>query len=296
MKNLVRAALIAALALTLPAAAAAAPPPAGGESAPPPEPTVAELLARAEPCQDLECAPLAALIKRGPAVWPEITAGLESPLEMTRFWALGVLSEMRVPAAWPKLHDMLAHDPLVRVRAAAAFALGNQRARAVVPWLAEALGDSDVNVRFEAASALSRSPGEEAVEPLLKALRDDDEDVRGAVVEALTASGDRRAIAPLERWGLGDRKPRVRGLAAIALGTLGATSAAPKLMKRLSLERDPEAKAAVAWALGELRVEAAREELRRLAEAGEGPVKELAAEALKKLGPAPTPAPKPATP
>lgn len=286
--------LIATLGLALPAAASAAPPPPATPAPPAAEPTVAELLAQVEPCKDLDCAPLAALIKRGAGVWPDITAGLESPLEMTRFWALGVLSELQVPAAWPKLHDMLAHDPLVRIRAAAAFALGNQHDPSVVPWLADALSDSDVNVRYEAASALARTPGKAAVEPLLKAIRDDDEDVRGAAVEALTAAGDARAVQPIERWALTDRKPRVRGLAAIALANLGAVTAAPNLMKRLGIERDAEAKAAIAWALGELKVEAAREDLRRLAETGEGPVKQHAAEALKKLGPAPEPAKTPA--
>ena len=79
-------------------------------------------------------------MRKGEGIWPEIKRGLEAPDEMTRFWTLGVLSEVIVPAARPALAALL-DDPEIRVRAAAAYALGAQRDKAVTKWLIKALAD-----------------------------------------------------------------------------------------------------------------------------------------------------------
>lgn len=260
-------------------------------SAPPAEatPTVAELVARLGTCQEMDCAPLRELVARGDKVWPALEVGLDDADEMVRFWTLGVLTEVPVPAARPRLVALLS-DPLVRIRAAAAFALGAQKAPEVVPALISALADPDVNVRFEAASALSRVPDARAVEPLIAASADPDEDVRRAACEALGNIKDARARRVLvER--LGDRKAIVRGHAAIALGVMRAADAVDPLVKRAGRERDAEALAAMAWALGEIGDVRARSVLEGLRAHKAEVVQKEASDALAKLASPPAPAP-----
>ena len=63
-------------------------------------PGMDELLAELPRCESLETCPAALeLIKRGPAIWPGIRAGLSAPDELTRFWTLGILSEVVVKKA-----------------------------------------------------------------------------------------------------------------------------------------------------------------------------------------------------
>jgi HEAT repeat protein len=219
-------------------------------AAPPAEKSVAELVSELNGCIELDCEPARALIAKGPTIWPDLQVGLEHKDEMTRFWSLGVLTEVPVPAARPALISLLS-DKTVRIRAAAAFALGAQRSPEVVEPLLKALFDADVNVRFEAASALSRVPDKRAVEPLIEVMADPDHDVRGAACEALGAIGDARAMPTLVARLMDDRKPGVRGRAALALGAMKAP-AAKELAKRAGRERDAEALAAMAWALGEV--------------------------------------------
>jgi len=246
-------------------------------------PSVRALVAQLAPCQELDCPPIVALVERGPAIWPEIRVGLEDEREMIRFWTLGVLSEVAIVDARPELGELLLKDPMVRIRAAAAFALGNQRSPAVAPLLAQALRDDDVNVRFEAASALGRSPAKGVVPELLRALTDRDEDVRAAVLEALAATGDERAVDSALRRATRDPVPRVRGVAAVALANLRAAVAVEPLIERLGIENDPEALAAVCWALGELADPQAVEPLRRLADHSDARVREHAQDAVDKL-------------
>ena len=265
---------------------AAAPPPA-------PEPTIAALVAELGGCLELDCAPLKALIAKGEKVWPELAVGLDASDEMVRFWTLGVLTEVPVAAARPRLIGLL-KDPLVRIRAAAAFALGAQRSPEVVAPLIEALADPDVNVRFEAATALGRVPDARALDPLIKASNDTDEDVRRAACEALGGIKDERARDALIDRLRDDRKAIVRGHAAIGLGVMKATAAVDALVKRAARERDPEALAAMAWALGEaseIGDAKAKPTLETLTKHASESVRKQATEALAKLTPPPAPAP-----
>ena len=258
-------------------------------SAPPPEPapggSIKELVSQLATCQEMDCAALRALVARGDKVWPELEVGLDDADEMVRFWTLGVLTEVPVAAARPRLIGLLG-DPLVRIRAATAFALGAQKTPEVVPPLVAALADADVNVRFEAASALGRVPDARAVEALIKASADEDEDVRRAACEALGNIKDERAQPVLvER--LSDRKAIVRGHAAIALGVMKGGGAVDALIKRAGRERDAEALAAMTWALGEIGDARARAVLETLTKHAAEVVRAQATEALAKLPPAP---------
>ncbi len=212
---------------------------------------VAALVEELNGCLEIDCAPIRVLVGRGPAIWPELAVGLTHRDEMVRFWTLGVLTEVPVAEARKDLIALLA-DKAVRIRAAAAFALGAQRSPEVVEALLGALFDSDVNVRFEAASALGRVPDKRAVEPLIEVMADPDHDVRRAACEALGNIGDARAKPTLVARLKDDRKPIVRGYAAVALGTMKATDAVGEIAKRAGRERDAEALSAMAWALGEV--------------------------------------------
>jgi len=265
----------------------AAPPPPTTKTPPPtPEPTVAALVAELNTCLEMDCVPLKTLISKGEKVWPELAVGLDSPDEMVRFWTLGVLTEVPVAAARPRLIGLL-KDPLVRIRAATAFALGAQRSPEVVAPLIEALSDSDVNVRFEAASALGRVPDPRALEPLVKASNDSDEDVRRAACEALGGIKDDRARDALIDHLQSDRKAIVRGHAALGLGVMKASGAVDALVKRAARERDSEALAAMAWALGEIGDRKAKATLETLAKHASEVVQKQASEALAKLPAAP---------
>ncbi len=215
-------------------------------------PTVPKLVDQLKHCEDLEtCAPIKQLIARGPTIWPAIEKGLKAPDELTRFWTLGVLSEVIVPASRPALAARL-EDHEIRVRAAAAYALGAHRDKAVTKWLLKALGDKDLNVRFAVVVALGRVRDPASVPALLGALRDEDEDVRAYAALALGDIGDRKATKRLIERLREDIVPKVRGFAAMALGSLKDLESLEPLMAQAREEKDAKALAAAIHALGQL--------------------------------------------
>ena len=266
-------------------------------AAPSPAP-IAELVGQLETCQDEACAPYVELIARGAKVWPELAVGLAAPAEMTRFWTIGVLAAVKVPAAREHLLGVLTGEPLVRVRAAAAFALGNlpkgEASAPIVQALVLAADDKDVNVRFEAISALARLEPPNVTATFIKAVRDHDEDVRIEAIDALAVLADPTARPALEERLQEDLKPGVRGHAAIALGNLKGPESVPLLLTRLGRERHPEALAALCWALGALGDKRAAEPLKPLLTHKEAVVRQQATEALALLEGPPAPVPPPA--
>ena len=216
-------------------------------------PSVDELVAQLKSCESLEtCEPVALLVSQGPSIWPAVEVGLKAPDEMTRFWTLGVLSEVIVSDAQKRIASLLS-DPEVRVRAAAAYALGAQRDKAVTSWLLGALKDKDLNVRFAAVVALGRVRDPSSVPSLIEALRDKDEDVRGYAALALGDIRDPKALKGLIERLREDIVPQVRGFAAMALGKLKAPASLAPLMAQAREERDEKALCAALHALGELR-------------------------------------------
>jgi len=298
-----------------PAASPAAPPVKASEVA---APAVADLVGRLKACKALtSCAPVRALLARGPAIWPALRVGLEAPDEMTRFWTLGVLSELPIPAAREAIEARLG-DPKIRVRAAAAYALGALRDRAVSPALVRALQDNDLNVRFAAAVALGRVHDPATVGALVAACRDKDDDVRayaalalGDTVGAMDAGAPGREAARaqarralLERLDQ-DLFPKVRGFAAMALSKLRDPATLHPLLARLRAEDDPKALAAAVFALGALGDVAALNPLRAL-QAGlandrrealrdDAELREYLRDAIQELTPKPAPPAAPAT-
>ena len=227
-------------------------PRAGFAKAPPSKPSVTELVSHLAKCKSIAtCQAIRTLVARGASIWPEIEAGLKAPDEMTRFWTLGVLSELTIEAAQQAIAARL-DDKLVRVRAAAAFALGAYRSPKVVVWLLKALKDADLNVRFEAADALGSIKDSRSIEPLIAALRDPEPYVRGGVAEALGKIGSRKATPRLIERINEDINADVRGRATIALMKLKDPRAVAPLIARLNAEHEKKALCATAAALGEL--------------------------------------------
>ncbi|MGB0591338.1 MAG: HEAT repeat domain-containing protein [Myxococcota bacterium] len=215
-------------------------------------PTVPELVDQLKGCESLEtCTSVKALIQRGPSIWPAVELGLKAPDEMTRFWTLGVLSEVTVAASQGSIAALL-DDREIRVRAAAAYALGAHRDKAVTPWLLKALKDKDLNVRFAAVVGLGRVRDPAAIPDLIGALRDKDEDVRGYAALALGDIRDRVATPKLIERLREDLKPQVRGFAAMALSKLKDPKSLAPLMAQAREEKDAKALAAALHALGEL--------------------------------------------
>ena len=214
---------------------------------------VDQLVDQLKGCESLEtCAPVRQLIERGQSIWPGVERGLKAPDEMTRFWTLGVLSEVIIAPSREAIAARL-DDREVRVRAAAAYALGAHRDKAVTPWLLRALQDKDLNVRFAAVVALGRVRDKASVPALLDALRDKDEDVRGYAALALGDIRDLSALPRLIERLREDIVPQVRGFAAMALSKLRSPKSLEPLMAQAREEKDAKALAAALHALGELK-------------------------------------------
>ena len=172
----------------------------------------------------------------------------------------------------------------IRLRCAAAAALGQSRKAEAVAPLVKALGDKKTPIRVWAAVALNGNSSSEAISALTKALGDEDERVRVRAADALAAVQDPKVVEPLAKavgdasaevrtWaaiGLGnftdkkaldalatavrDNDVQVRVAAADSLGRTGAPQAAPYLMDRLNdFGEDVEVRVAAARALGALR-------------------------------------------
>ena len=246
-------------------------------------PDVATLVAELQKCESLETCPTTQqLIALGPKIWPAAKVGLEAPEELTRFWTLGVLSEVVVKAAISDIAKSI-DDPEIRVRAAAAYALGAQRDRAVTPHLIRAAADKDLNVRFAAVVAMGRVQDPTTIDTLLAALRDKDDDVRGYAAYALGDIGDRRATERLCERLREDMVSKVRGMSAMALGSLKDPAAKATLLARLQSEDDAKALAAVIYATAQLRDPSTRAAIERHAKHKSTEVREYVKDALKTL-------------
>jgi len=244
---------------------------------------VAALVAELPKCESLEtCSTTQKLIALKDRVWPAIKIGLEDPQELTRFWTLGILSEVVIKDAIGTIAKSI-DDPEIRVRAAAAYALGAQRDRAVTTHLIRAAADKDLNVRFAAVVAMGRVRDPASVDTLLGALRDKDDDVRGYAAYALGDIGDRRATERLCERLREDLISKVRGMSAMALGSLKDPAAKPTLLARLQGEDDPKALAATIYATAQLRDPSTRAAIERHASHKSSEVREYVKDALKTL-------------
>jgi HEAT repeat protein len=173
----------------------------------------------------------------------------------------------------------------VRVRQAAADALGWMSDRRSVEVLVAALGDEDAKVCANAVIALGRLNDRRAVTPLVALIAGNDAVMRYVAAGILGRLGDRRATAPLVGL-LDDADILVRAAAAEALGSLGDPRAANALARALEREWEERARMALMVALVELRDTRALEPLLQVLDRKRGTTEQRpkSAELLGELG------------
>jgi HEAT repeat protein len=117
----------------------------------------------------------------------------------------------------------------VEDRRDALMRLGNLKRPEASRAAAVALNDASPTVRVAAAHAVLSLPPNEAAALLIPSLKDKDEFVRREAAFAIGKSHSRAATTMLADLMLHDKKPSVRGAAAVALGQIGDESALPAL-------------------------------------------------------------------
>jgi HEAT repeat protein len=120
----------------------------------------------------------------------------------------------------------LAHHPRPATRRLVMYLLARHANDATGPVLQQALNDPDPLVRAEAALALGNLRARLALDDLCGRLTDGDEHVRGAAVYALGQVGERAAAEKLQPL-LHDPDPFVRAATAESLRLLGVPNVAP---------------------------------------------------------------------
>ena len=145
----------------------------------------------------------------------------------------------------PRLKNAL-YDPVVNVRTAAAWALGEVGNSSVLPDLYRAIKEREPAVRKEVAMALGKIESADAIPELCEALNDLDKSVRKAAAWALGQIKHRpTAIPHLTNIARNIRESiAVRQVAINSLGDLGYTDAVPSLLDLLCDNNDTISKTA----------------------------------------------------
>lgn len=183
---------------------------------------------------------------------PDILTALRATDATTRAIAATVLAELESEEAIAPLERVLGSDGDVRVRTAAAEALGQIGAESSATALGRALSDADVVVRRAAAEALG-ALHELRVAPagLVAALASGDRELRHLAARALCEIADPATTSALV--GLVTNPDReLRRAAVEGLGEIGTPAAIQGITKALS-DRDPEVRRAAVEALGEVK-------------------------------------------
>jgi len=166
--------------------------------------------------------------------------------------AAAALGQTRTPAAIAPLVKALG-DKIASMRVWAAVALNGNSSSEAITALTKALQDEDERVRVRAADALAAVLDPKVVDPLVKAVNDTNAEVRTWAVIGLGNYDDKKAIDTLS-LAIGDSDVKVRLAAADSLGRTGSPLATPYLISRLNdFGEEVEVRAAAARALGALR-------------------------------------------
>ncbi|HEY7126343.1 MAG TPA: HEAT repeat domain-containing protein [Ktedonobacterales bacterium] len=173
----------------------------------------------------------------------------------------------------------------VRMRQAAADALGWMADRRSVEVLVAALGDEDWKVCANAVVALGRLNDRRAVTPLVALIAGSNPAMRLVAAGILGRLGDRRATAPLVGL-LDDADILVRAAGAEALASLGDPRAANPLARALEREWEDRSRLAMMTALVKLKDSRALEPLLQVLERKRGTLEQRpkAVELLGELG------------
>jgi len=175
-----------------------------------------------------------------PAAGPAWRRALEHEDPTVREWAVDALSRIGEPEDVERVEAMLG-DPFRKVQDAAAWGLIRMDREAAREALLARLESDDPVDQAVAAGVLGELDDPRVVDALLEQLRDSrvEEGVRGIVAQALATAGDSRAAGPLAEVALDSDNPvQLRRTAAEVLATLegGETEAA---LRRLE-EADDE--------------------------------------------------------
>jgi HEAT repeat protein len=222
----------------------------------------------------------------------------DSPVYLTKLYSVNGRYGGHSCRYWIESLD----NPDAGARREAIFALGacGTEADEAVPALAALLlGDSDASVRSEAALALSKMhPASRTAVPALgQALQDGNPGVRMYAALALFRLGNEaRSAVPALIQALGDEGNQrnvgtffftIRELVALTLGraSAGTAEAVPALMEVLRGNGTMALRRAVTRALGDIGTEArpAAPQLRKMLTDQRLPLREAAAEALRKI-------------
>ncbi len=172
-----------------------------------------------------KCAPMAALLKEGPAAMKTIRLGLRSATQQVRDNAARIAARDELGTAGERcqtLVDSLADTPDA-IRGETYGALGRIRHGCAVPVLRRVVVDphTDARNRIYAANALGTLGRSESVAELIKALNDPTMAVQSAAAGNLGRIGVPSAVDPLIRRSLVVvTAPSVRAACAKALGQL----------------------------------------------------------------------------
>jgi HEAT repeat protein len=130
--------------------------------------------------------------------------------------------------------------------------LGRTRSPLMVEELIEALHDPRFFVRFEAVVSMARhGPDPRLIEALIETLEGNEPSLSTVAAWGLGRMGDERAVEALRR-GLDARYRSVQAHCARSLGSLGDRAVIPLLVERLATEADVGLQMALASALGSL--------------------------------------------
>jgi MFS family permease len=130
--------------------------------------------------------------------------------------------------------------------------LGRTRSPLTVEELIEALHDPRFFVRFEAMVSMARhGPDPRLIDALIETLEGNEPSLSTVAAWGLGRMGDERAVEPLRR-GLDARYRSVQAHCARSLGSLGDRAVIPLLVERLATETDVGLQMALASALGSL--------------------------------------------
>jgi len=202
--------------------------------------------------------------------------------ENVRYEIISSIGDFRDRASIETLIKVLLNDPCAKIRAEAAYALGETGDKEALWSLIEATGDKDEKVREWTAYSLGKLKDKTATGKLILLMEEDScEKVRSNAAWALGSTGDMEATEPLIKAMKNDSSPRVRANAAYALGIIGEVWAVDPLIITLEEDKDDQVRANAAHALGQLQNYRAIESLLKTLEKDEDPlVRQQAAYAL----------------
>jgi len=197
-------------------------------------PVLVVALADPEPVVRAEAARSLGLLRDSRAA-PALCRALADPDASVRFYAAYALGEIKDKGTAPALLKALG-DPEWCVRDQAAWALRELHDPSIAPAVVKLLGEEEADVPH-LGWLLRYLPPKETVGPLARLLGRESETARLRAVRCL-AGIDGEAVVPHLVAALGDRSPKVRRSAVLALAERRDERARPAIEKLLENEKD----------------------------------------------------------